>query len=181
MPIIDLVFLDIVQSQQRGVQFTEPGIQFANYGEEGVAFEYNENHEPVYTDFIIHNPDGYNPMNFRNMYTNPVFNNYGNATSIFYTYSEVELDAFDVWNNNGTSDKSLPTLNLTTDENAAYAGVATTVYTYATEQILKWMIGEEPLDDAGWNAYVDQLYGYGLQDCMDVYQNAYDEFRAGIR
>ena len=154
--------------------YTWDGYMLTNYGEEGVAFEYNEKGEPVYTDFIVNNPDGYNPMNLRNMYTNPVFNNYNNATSIFYTYDEVELGAFDVWNNNGTSDKSLPTLNLTTDENSTYANVATTVYTYATEQILKWMIGEQPLDDASWNAYVDQCNAMDLQDAVDVYQTVYD-------
>ena len=154
--------------------FTWDGYMLTNYGEEGVAFEYNENHEPVYTDFIVHNPDGYNPMNFRNMYTNPVFNNYNNATSIFYTYSEVELDAFDVWNNNGTSDKSLPTLTLTTDESSEYAGIATTVFTYATEQVLKWMIGEVELTDESWDAFVAQCESMDLPRCVEIYQTVYD-------
>ena len=154
--------------------FTWDGYLLTNYGEEGVAFEYNENGEPVYTDFIVNNPDGYNPMNLRNMYTNPVFNNFNNSTSIFYTYDEVELDAFDVWNNNGTSDKSMPTLNLTTDESSEYAGLANTVFTYATEQILKWMIGEQELTDENWNAYVDQCNAMDLEKCVEIYQGVYD-------
>lgn len=89
--------------------YTYDGYMVTNYGEEGVCFEYDENGDPVYTDFIVHNPDGYNVMNLRNMYTNPVFNNYTNATAVFYTYDEVELSAFDIWNNNGTDECSLPT------------------------------------------------------------------------
>lgn len=154
--------------------YTWDGYMITNYGEEGVCFEYDENGDPVYTDFIVNNPDGYNAMNLRNMYTNPVFNNYSNATAIFYTYDEVELSAFDVWNNNGTDECSMPTLSLTTDENTEYANIATTVYTYATEQILKWMIGEEELTDESWNSYVDQCNAMDLPRCVEIYQAVYD-------
>lgn len=154
--------------------YTWDGYMVTNYGEEGVCFEYDENGDPVYTDFIVNNPDGYNAMNLRNMYTNPVFNNYTNATAIFYTYDEVELSAFDVWNNNGTDECSMPTLSLTTDENTEYANIATTVYTYATEQILKWMIGEEELTDESWNNYVDQCNAMDLPRCVEIYQTVYD-------
>ena len=113
-------------------------------------------------------------MNLRNMYTNPVFNNYTNATAVFYTYDEVELSAFDIWNNNGTDECSLPTLSLTTDENAEYANIATTVYTFATEQILKWMIGEAELTDESWSSYVQQCESMDLSRCVEIYQTVYD-------
>lgn len=154
--------------------YTWDGYMITNYGEEGVAFEYDANGDPVYTDFIVHNPDGYNVMNLRNMYTNPVFNNYTNATAVFYTYDEVELSAFDIWNSNGTDECSLPTLTLTTDENAEYANIATTVYTYATEQILKWMIGEAELTDESWDAYVQQCKSMDLARCVEIYQDVYN-------
>ena len=154
--------------------YTWDGYMVTNYGEEGVCFEYNEEGNPVYTDFIVNNPDGYNTMNLRNMYTNPVFNNYTNATAVFYTYDEVELSAFDIWNGNGTDECSMPTLSLTTDENAEYANIATTVYTYATEQVLKWMIGEAELTDESWNAYVEQCNAMELPRCVEIYQAVYD-------
>jgi putative aldouronate transport system substrate-binding protein len=154
--------------------YTFDGYMLTNYGEEGVCFAYDDSGYPVYTDFIVHNPDGYNVMNLRNMYTNPVFNNYSNATAVFYTYDEIELSAFDVWNNNGSDECSMPTLTLTTDENAEYSNIATTVYTYATEQILKWMIGEAELTDESWNAYVDQCNAMELPRCVEIYQTVYD-------
>ena len=113
-------------------------------------------------------------MNLRNMYTNPVFNNYVNATAVFYTYDEVELSAFEIWNNNGSDEGSMPTLSLTTDENAEYADIASTVYTYASEQVLKWMIGEAELTDESWNAYVDQCNTMDLERCVEIYQTVYD-------
>lgn len=154
--------------------YTFDGYMVTNYGEEGVCFEYDQDGNPVYTDFIVHNPDGYASMNLRNMYTNPVFNNYANATALFYTYGEVELAAFQVWNNNGTDEGSMPTLSLTTDESSEYSNLATTVYTYATEQILKWMTGEAELTDDSWNAYVDQCNSMDLERCVEIYQTVYD-------
>ena len=154
--------------------YTYDGYMVTNYGEEGVCFEYNEDGLPVYTDFIVNNPDGYNVMNLRNMYTNPVFNNYTNATAVFYTYGEVQLDAFNVWNNTGTDECSLPTMSLTTDENAEYANIASTIFTYATEQILKWMIGEAELTDESWDAYVAQCESMELDRAVEIYQTAYD-------
>lgn len=154
--------------------YTFDGYMVTNYGEEGVCFEYNEDGLPVYTDFIVHNPDGYNVMNLRNMYTNPVFNNYTNATAVFYTYGETQLNAFNVWNNTGSDECSMPTLSLTTDENAEYANIASTIFTYATEQILKWMIGEAELTDESWDAYVAQCESMDLARAVEIYQAAYD-------
>lgn len=158
--------------------YTWEGYMLTNYGEEGVCFEYNENGDPVYTDFIVNNPDGYNVMNLRNMYTNPVFNNYNNSTTVFYTYGEVELSAFDIWNNNGTDECSMPTLNLTTDESSAYSEVASTIWTYASEQVLKWYTGEQQITDESWNAFVDQCNSLGLEDAVEIYQGAYDRMYA---
>lgn len=154
--------------------YTWDGYMLTNYGQEGVCFEYDGDGNPVYTEFIVNNPDGYNVMNLRNMYTNPVFNNYNNATTVFYTYGETELAAFEVWNNNGTDECSMPTLSLTTDESSEYANIASTVYTYATEQVLKWMTGEAELTDESWDAYVAQCNDMGVADAVEIYQGVYD-------
>jgi len=68
----------------------------------------------------------------------------------------------------------MPTLTLTTDESSEYSNIATTVYTYATEQILKWMIGEEELTDESWDAYVAQCDSMDLPRCTEIYQTVYD-------
>lgn len=154
--------------------YSYDGYMITNYGEEGVAFEYDADGNPVYTDFIINNPEGYNAMNLRNMYTNPVFNNYNNSTALFYTYGETELSAFEIWNNNGTDECSLPTLTLTTDESTEYSNIATTVYTYATETVLKWMTGEVELTDESWDAYVSECESMGVTDAVEIYQGVYD-------
>ena len=154
--------------------YTWDGYMLTNYGQEGVCFEYDADGNPVYTEFIVNNPDGYNVMNLRNMYTNPVFNNYNNSTTVFYTYGEAELSAFEIWNSNGTDECSMPTMSLTTDESAEYSNIAVGVYTYATEQALKWMTGEAELTDESWNAYVDQCNAMGVEDAVEIYQTVYD-------
>ena len=154
--------------------YTFDGYMVTNYGEENVCFEYDADGNPIYTEFIVNNPDGYNTMNLRNMYTNPVFCNYANATAVFYTYGETELSAFEIWNSNGTDECSLPTLSLTTDESSEYSNIATTVYTYATETVLKWMTGETELTDESWATYVDQCNAMGVADAVEIYQGVYD-------
>ena len=158
--------------------YSYDGYLITNYGEEGVCFEYDADGNPVYTEFIVNNPDGYNAMNLRNMYTNPVFNNYNNSTALFYTYGETELSAFEIWNNNGTDECSLPTLTLTTDESTEYSNIATTVYTYATETVLKWMTGEVELTDESWDAYVAECNSMGVEDAVEIYQGVYDRMYA---
>ncbi len=86
----------------------------------------------------------------------------------------MELNAFNVWNNCGTDECSMPTLTLTSEENSEYANLATNIYTYATEQILKWMIGESELNDETWNAYVAQCESKDLARCVEIYQTVYD-------
>lgn len=53
--------------------------------------------------------------------------------------------------------------------------------TYASEQLLKFLTGAEPVTDQRWGAYVDTIASMGISDCTAVYQNAYDEYLAGNR
>ncbi len=154
--------------------YTWDGYLLCNYGQEGVAYEMDADGQPQYTEFILNNPDGYNPLNIRNLYTNPAFITYGNATALFYTYADEELEAFEVWNNNGTDECSMPTLNLTSDEAAEYAQIAADVATYASEAAMKWMTGEETITDEGWDAYVAQLKNLGIDRAVEIYQTVYD-------
>ena len=49
---------------------------------------------------------------------------------------------------------------------------------YADEVILKWVVGENELNDASWAEYCDRLESLGLGEVTAVYQKAYDDFIA---
>ena len=44
--------------------------------------------------------------------------------------------------------------------------------------MMKFVIGSEPLTDESWNTYVDTCNAMGLEDCVAVYQEAYDSYMA---
>jgi len=157
--------------------YTDEGYILSNYGEEGVAFNYNAEGEPEYTEFITNNPNGWNMVSVRNIYTNPVFPMYNNATALLYTYADYELEAFEMWAI-GTDECSLPTLNLTTDESSEYTLIVSDICSFVDEQSLKWMVGEEELTDEAWNEYVAQVESMNLGRAVEIYQTAYDRFMA---
>ncbi len=165
--------------------FTEEGMVLANYGIEGTSWEWNDSGIREYTEFITNNPDGINPMIIKivNMFSQtPMLKD--NMASITSDYDAEGLAAVEVWSDqtNYVAYHEVPAAaELNADETSAIALTQTDIITYATEEILKFMIGTTELNDDNWNAYVDQCYALGLQTVIDTYQNAYDEYLAGNR
>ena len=48
---------------------------------------------------------------------------------------------------------------------------------YITEMSAKFITGEADID-AEWETFVDTLYDMGLQEAIDIYQNALDAYQA---
>ena len=46
------------------------------------------------------------------------------------------------------------------------------------EMTLKYITGAEPLTDESFQTYQATLDGFGMQDRIQVYQNAYDRYLA---
>ena len=75
---------------------------------------------------------------------------------------------------------SLPTaMSLDTDQADEYSTTFADIKTLAEEYVDKFIVGEYDID-AEWDTYVEELYGMGLQDCIDIYQDAYDAFMASV-
>ena len=50
------------------------------------------------------------------------------------------------------------------------------ISTYVKEMSAKFITGEDSLDE--WDTYVNTLYDMGLQEAIDVYQNALDAYKS---
>jgi len=160
--------------------FTEEGSMMTSYGIEGVTYTI-ENGEPKYTDLLMDNPDG---MNF-----NMALVIYGvnglvgitDSKARLAAYSDEVVEAINIFSNlEGTS--TLHTYpngaSLTAEQATSISTKLSDVVAYATEQCLKFVIGSEPLTDESWNTYVDTCNAMGLEDCVAVYQEAYDSYMA---
>ena len=160
--------------------FTEEGSMMTSYGIEGVTYTI-ENGTPEYTDLVVDNPDG---MNF-----NMALVIYGvngivgitDSKARLAAYSDEVVEAINIFSNlEGTS--TLHTYpngaSLTADQATSSSTKVSDVVAYATEQCLKYVIGSEALTDESWNAYVETCNSMGLEDCVAVYQEAYDNYMA---
>jgi putative aldouronate transport system substrate-binding protein len=68
-------------------------------------------------------------------------------------------------------------VELTYDENNDYSDKWSDISTYASSEVFKFVMGENNFD-SDWDAFINQLMEMGLQDCIDIYQGAYDRYVA---
>jgi putative aldouronate transport system substrate-binding protein len=159
--------------------YSEDGILLANYGVEGETFTYVDG-TPTLTDLVLNNPDY----------------SYGAALNIFVCdrmtpapfiideararadYVEDQLNAIEVWNgaNDGLYNLPRSGINLTTDESTEYYGLYTDIETYMDEHIIKFIVGDQSLDE--FDDYVATLKQMGIEDCIAIEQAAYDRYLA---
>lgn len=161
--------------------FTEPGATLANWGKEGVSFDYDEDGDPYWRDEIIGPNAGTWDM-WLNVWKNCPY--LEDVWAQFSTNTEQENWCLEVWNRSETTttDHTIPSgAALTTEETTQVATMSTDLCTYASEQILKFITGELELNDANWEAYCNQCNAMNLEQIVAVYQNAYEEYVAGVR
>ncbi len=162
--------------------YTDEGAVLCNYGLEDVGFTYDSNGNPQYTDMILNNPDG---MNF-----NTALVIYGisgvvtltNNNAKLTAYTDEVVNAIEVFSSlEGTSSEhTYPNgAALSSAESDSIANQITDIVAYATEQCLKFVVGAEELNDESWASYVAYCNSVGLEDCVAVYQQAYDNYLAG--
>ncbi len=156
--------------------FTEEGTLACNYGEEGVAFEYDESGTPVYTDLISNNPDGLSSMQAQWIYCNfqaPYIQDDARNDSLYS--DEIQRTALSIWDSNRTNDLVYYG-ELTTEEAEDYNTYATDLETYASETLLKYILNEEELTEDSWETFLATLTSMGAETMVELKQQAYDRY-----
>ena len=62
---------------------------------------------------------------------------------------------------------------MTAEETAEYTRISAEITTYTDTRILEFITGAADID-ADWDSYVSTIEGMGLQDMVDLKQDAYD-------
>ena len=164
--------------------FTDEGVLLSNYGVEGETFEYVDGH-PQFAEFITNNPNPNLHMMFAVILN--TFNQapmYNIVSKMWVGYTPEEEAAIHLWSDSSNDDtsRSLPTAAaLSTEETSLIATQMTSVISYASEEILKFMTSATELSDENWNTFVTNCKSQGLDEVMEVYQNAYEEYLSGDR
>ena len=153
--------------------FTEDGRQFCTWGVEDITYTVDGD-TITFTEAVT---DGIFPVNL--MYGFYVWSPcaiYIDKSVLYTEYSDNMLAAYSIWGEDDSS-QSLPGgLSLTTEETETYTALMSDIITFASEQVLKFILGNEALTEESWAAFGETLDTMGIQDCIAIYQNAYDRY-----
>jgi putative aldouronate transport system substrate-binding protein len=155
--------------------WTEPGQLLCNYGIEGEGFEYDADGNPQFSDFVI------NGGNFQFMMTGYTLSGVPTLTDFdksFFTYSDHVLEAFDTWAACVDDLYTLPAaLSLSTDQSERYSSKFNDINTMAEERVGKFITGESDIETE-WDTFQEDLISMGIEECIAIYQEAYDSYMA---
>ena len=156
--------------------YSDEGKYIANYGIEGDTFEFDENGEPHYTSVVLNDevPTNVSMM----MYSFSSIPTYNIRSRSFSAYLDKEIEAMEMWAEKSTGEYVMPTMNFTTEESAEYASIASDLYTYACQTVLKFITGATDITDDTWAEFQNALTDMGIDRCVELYQIALDRYNA---
>lgn len=157
--------------------FSDDGFYVMNYGEEGVSYEMVDG-EPQFTDLVVNNPDGLDYAHAAYLYATanrtrlPFLSDYARC---FSNYTEAQWAALDVYMDDCDHANDYPKgAILDSDQKTRYNTVAADITTYISENVLKFIYGQEPM--SAWDGFIDTLYDMGIETAIEAKQAAYDDY-----
>lgn len=157
--------------------WTEEGIRLVNYGPEGVTWNWGPDGKIEFTDVITNDPDGNSVKSMFTYYGTFNFCTYNDWTREAITLSDDCMSCLDLWASCGDKDYVMPNVTLNTEESETYGAIFSNVNTHVSEMTLRFINGTDNID-AGWDEYVAQVEGMGIQKVIDCYQAAYERYEA---
>ena len=164
--------------------YSEEGAITTNFGKEGVTFEY-VNGVPEFTDYVLRENKSeadvikevelgltHNIMavyyNQRQWYASQV--NYEGSATI------QNSEKISQWYEEGLLQMQPAVApSLTEEETEEYAEIFNVIDTIASENCVKFIIGERSLDE--YDAFVEELQEAGAERAVEIYNTAYDRTR----
>ncbi len=155
--------------------YSEEGALLLNMGIEGETYEM-VNGEPIFTDYVLNNPDGLSPKQALGTFS--FLGSYGPSILISDNVKQVDDESVLYAKENciipfieESNKYILPSaLSFSNDDTKVINAKMAEIKTYIDESILKFVTGEEPMTN--WDAYVEQVNKMGIQEVLDIYQNA---------
>ena len=162
--------------------FSEAGQLMYNYGDEGHSFEYDAEGKPQYTELITNNPDGISYKDACYIYASAVAS--GHLPSImdvragYYYFGDEEWNVFDTFRTcDADGSYNLPTgVALNEEENQEYATLSSDVTTYASTEIMKFILGQSELTPDTFQSFQDTILSMGGDRMEELYQQAYERY-----
>ncbi|WP_248924031.1 extracellular solute-binding protein [Paenibacillus hamazuiensis] len=153
------------------------GSDLQNWGVEGKSYT-TEGGKKKFTDAVMKSPEGFVPSEAVKKYALPTTGmvkvmDYNAWAAFELRYPEAE-EANKVWFD---ADRSLllPALSFKGNESQEIGSIMSEVNTYVKEMWIKFIMGNEPIDNYG--KFVDTLKKMGIDKAIQIEQAAYDRFQ----
>lgn len=161
--------------------YGEEGGRLVNMGIEGKHYTM-ENGEPVYTDFVMNNPDGLSPKSAIGTFS------FSGSTGPFILATSQTAAVDDESVAKAKAEAIIPyleeskkyvlpgSLSFNNEDDATRREAMTDIEIYVDEMVMKFISGRESLDN--WDAYVARVKDMGIEKVLDIYQKALDAWNA---
>lgn len=166
-PELAIRWIDYVWGSSAGSRYTTMGV-------EGLSYTLDANGNPVFTDYILNNPDGIG--------VHPALRTLGCFAPHISRWTAEAWKA--QWAANPKASNQIevassikmnvpfPQMLGTPEEKSELASIKADLETYRDEQILKFIMGLRPLDE--YESYVAELEKMNLEKMLGIYQAQYD-------
>ena len=179
----DLVLTTACEEPEKALRwldtfFSEEGILLTNFGIEGKSFVYDENGTPVYdpSGAIAENPE-LDETNYRYFYTlmsMSAFPTVQTKEAYYATLHPLSAEAISGWNESADVSRILPNIALTAEESEEINDKLVDIETYIAVEYDKLVTGQTPISEIP--NIQQRLIELGIEDCIAVYQQAYDRY-----
>lgn len=155
---------------------TEEGSRYTTLGIEGKSYNMVDG-KPVLTDYILKNPDGIG--------VHPALRTLGSFTPWITYWTDAAFGA--QWANNEKMSgiiktaeplygqlKGFPKMLGSPEDVSAIASKMSDVSTYLNEMLIKFIMGQESLDN--FDKFVETMNNMGLKEVLEIKQRQYDAF-----
>ena len=159
--------------------YTEEGKLYYSFGKEGDTYELNAEGVPEFTSKVLDDPDGVGAAIFK--YT--AFGDMsfvGISTDRFLIAKNHPTVAEGVWTWIGESkahESLIPTLYLTPEDSIRFNDLYLGFATYTNEMTQRIISGDISIDQ--FDSIVTRCYELGLQEALDIYNEAYQRYLNG--
>ncbi len=158
--------------------YTQEGHMLYNFGTEGLSYEMVDG-IPTYTDLIMKNEEGLSVSQAMSEYElawwGGPFVQDRNYILQYYEW-EAQREALDTITKTDVAKYKLPNTLISEENQDEYANISSEINTYRAEMELKFIRGEESLDN--FDQYLENLKNMNIDRLIEIEQEALDEFNS---
>jgi putative aldouronate transport system substrate-binding protein len=162
---------------------SDEGNTLVSYGMEGLTYEVNEDEELRFKEWVTDNPDGLDPNSALRYhgalpYATPWIRAVRGPLSEFsWDVTRTEPKWLKTVEKVASyMARAFPLILATSEETEELAGITTDMETYREETLVKFVLGQQQINDETWEEYVSTMEGLGLDRVIEIKQQQYDRY-----